>query len=90
MLTELDLEERDVRLRPGDTLVMYSDGVTDAVNGSGEPYSLERLVELLGLHHHEPADTLCTSVFRDVFAYRGEAPAFDDITVLVAKTTGGD
>ena len=90
MLTDLDLEERDARMRPGDTLVMYSDGVIDTLNGAGEPYSLERLVDLLQVHHVEPADTLCTSVFRDVFDYRGEAAAFDDITVLVAKAIGGD
>jgi sigma-B regulation protein RsbU (phosphoserine phosphatase) len=85
MLEELELEERGAHMLPGDTLVMYSDGVTDAVNGDGEPFGLERLRQILQKHRAESPDTLCTSVFRDVFAYRGTAPAFDDITVLVAK-----
>jgi phosphoserine phosphatase RsbU/P len=88
MLEELELEERTTQLLPGDTLVMYSDGVPDAINPASEPYGLERLVAFLEKHCYEPPDLLCKSVFRDVFDFRGDAPAFDDITVLIAKAAG--
>ena len=85
MLPEISLEERETQLGPGDTLVMYSDGVTDAIDQHSLPYGVERLVRLIGARQHEAADELCGSIFRDVYAHRGEAPAFDDITVLIAK-----
>lgn len=85
MLDELDLEECEVTLKPGDTLVMYSDGVPDAVNLKDEPYGLERLTSLVDAHRNEPATKICNAIFDDVFKFRASAPAFDDITVLVAR-----
>jgi sigma-B regulation protein RsbU (phosphoserine phosphatase) len=90
MLVELDLEEREATLRPGDTLVMFSDGVIDAVDPDGKPYGHDRLVTLLQARHDDSANALCGSIFQDVFAFRAEAPAFDDITVLIAKAVDGD
>jgi serine phosphatase RsbU (regulator of sigma subunit) len=89
MLTELDLEEREVDLHAGDTLVMFSDGVVDAVDVDGQPYGHARLVNLLQATHRYTADRLCAAIFEDVFAFRGEAPAFDDMTVLIAKAVDG-
>ena len=88
MLDELTLEEREIMLSPGDTLVMFSDGVPDAVNDDNEPYGLERLIPLLDKHRDDPAQQICDAIFNDVFAYRGSAPAFDDITVLIARADG--
>lgn len=85
MLDVLDLEECEVTLGRGDTLVMYSDGVPDAVNLKDEPYTLERLSKLLETHRNEPAGKICNTIFDDVFNFRDNAPAFDDITVLVAR-----
>jgi len=85
MLDVLDLEECEVTLGRGDALVMYSDGVPDAVNLKDEPYTLERLSKLLETHRNEPAGKICNAIFDDVFNFRASAPAFDDITVLVAR-----
>lgn len=85
MLDELELEEREVWMQPGDILVTFSDGVPDAVNESNESYGLERLVPLLENHRGDSATEICDAIFGDVFAFRGTALAFDDITVLVAK-----
>jgi serine phosphatase RsbU (regulator of sigma subunit) len=85
MLPELDLEEKEVWLKPGDILVMYSDGVPDAVNESGDNYGTERLMSLLEAQREESAKGMVDAMFTDVFAFRGKAQAFDDITVLVAK-----
>ena len=88
MLPGLALEERSAQLQPGDLLVAYSDGVPDAVNEKLENYSLERLVALLGQHRSASAGDVCSAIFSDVFAFRGPAAAFDDITVLVTRCEG--
>lgn len=88
MLPELELEERETRLYPGDLLVMYSDGVPDAVNPENAIYGLDRLRALLEAHRSAPAKIVCSAIFNDVFEFRGNAPAFDDITVLVVRCEG--
>ena len=85
MLPGLKLEERSVDLAPGDLLVAYSDGIPDAVNEKVESYGLERLVALLDGRRTESAEHVCTAIFNEVFTFRGEAAAFDDITVLVTR-----
>jgi serine phosphatase RsbU (regulator of sigma subunit) len=85
MLPGLNLEERSITLAPGDLLVTYSDGVPDAVNEKVESYGLERLMGLLEARRAETAEQVCEAIFNDVFAFRGEAAAFDDITVLVTR-----
>ena len=85
MMDELELEEKEVWLKPGDLLVLYSDGIPDAVNEAGDNYGQERLNSLLEKHRDDSAKGICDAIFSDVFDYRGSALAFDDITVLVAK-----
>ncbi|MBI3362601.1 MAG: SpoIIE family protein phosphatase [Chloroflexi bacterium] len=86
MLAEIHLEEREVTMRPGDTLIMYSDGVPDAVNRDDRNYGTERLHSLIRERRGQTAADLCGAIFDDVFKFRGDAPAFDDITVLIAKS----
>ncbi len=85
MLPGLVLEERAITLEPGDLLVAFSDGVPDAINSAQESYGYQRLTNLLERERQAPADVVCNAVFDDVFAFRGPAEAFDDITVLVAR-----
>jgi len=88
MLPDLKLEERETQLCPGDLLVMYSDGVPDAINPAHVAYGVERLRALLEVHRAAPVKVVCSAIFNDVFEFRGDAPAFDDITVLVARCEG--
>jgi phosphoserine phosphatase RsbU/P len=86
MLESLVLEERHVALQPGDLLVAYSDGIPDAINSSVADYGLERLIDLIDRNRQQPAEAVCQAIFEDVFAFRGRAEAFDDITVLVTRS----
>ena len=85
MLPGLKLEERTLTLLPGDLLVAYSDGVPDAIDDQIESYGTDRLYDLLERHRAAATEVVCDAIFDDVFAFRGEAAAFDDITVLVAR-----
>jgi len=77
-------EER-VPLRAGDVMVVYTDGITEAINRAGVPYGLERLSEAVRNSHAQPADALRESVLSDLRAHLGEQQPLDDISLLVIK-----
>ena len=70
-----------------DLFVLYTDGVTDAMNADGDMYGEERLKETLLEHRTEPAHKLRDSVMQSVNAYStgGELP--DDVTLIVMRVT---
>jgi phosphoserine phosphatase RsbU/P len=80
-------EEQYFELREGDLLAIYSDGVPDAQNDAEEEFSTERLVEVLAAERAAPAAEIVDRVFGSIDAFTGNAPQFDDITLLVMKRT---
>ncbi len=72
-------------LAPGDTLVLFSDGVTEAQNADGEEFDEPRLLEVLRKGAGEPVSALIDRVFAAIDAFAGNAPQFDDITMLVVR-----
>ena len=84
MLPDLVLHEEVVTLQPGDSLLLYSDGVTDAHNEADESYGLERLKRVFQSVAGRGTETL-DQLARDVNAWRGQAAAFDDVTMLLVE-----
>jgi sigma-B regulation protein RsbU (phosphoserine phosphatase) len=78
-------EELESNLGPGDTLAIYSDGVTEAQNGLEQEYEIDRLVACLKENAHQPAEQIVDCVFSSIDEFAGDAPQYDDITLLVAK-----
>ena len=74
--------KNELQLSPGDTLYLYTDGVTKANNSGNELYSEERLLSLLNAQEEVRPETICSVVKADVDAFAGEAEQFDDITML--------
>ena len=72
-------------LEPGDYLVLFSDGVTDARDEADEEFGEERLFEILRASVGASGTTLINRVFTAIDAFAGGAPQFDDITMLVAR-----
>lgn len=77
-------EQATIGLVPGDQLVLYTDGVTDATDPSGRAFGLERLDSSLSTCR-EDADELIASVLRALDRFTSGHPAEDDRTMLVAK-----
>ena len=71
-----------VTLKPGDTLVLYSDGVTEAMNGAQEEYGLDRLREVVGAASSGGAEEVTRAIFDSVREFAGGAHQSDDITCL--------
>jgi sigma-B regulation protein RsbU (phosphoserine phosphatase) len=74
-----------VALRPGDTLVLYSDGVTEAADPDEQMFGVSRLRELLLGQHDAPLESLQQAILDAVRAFSRGVNQADDITVLVAR-----
>jgi serine phosphatase RsbU (regulator of sigma subunit) len=85
MLDPLELDEFEVDLRPGDRLLVFSDGVPDAIDKDGRQYGYERMKRYLRTNHELPVKFLVDGLASDVAAWRGSAPAFDDLTLLALE-----
>ncbi len=79
------LEENVIDIGPGDTLVLYTDGVTEAVNEKGEAFGEERLKLTIRESRDATAREIILRIQDAVIAFAGTLPQFDDITLLVAK-----
>lgn len=84
---DADCEERTLDLNPGDFLVLYTDGVTDALNASSQSFDMDRLERVVLENRDRPAAEIGAAVERAVQEFVGDAPLFDDITLLVARRT---
>ena len=71
-----------VNFEPGDKLFQYTDGVTEATNARNELYGQERLTAILEKNASKSPDELLPIVRADIDAFVGEAPQFDDITMM--------
>jgi serine phosphatase RsbU (regulator of sigma subunit)/putative methionine-R-sulfoxide reductase with GAF domain len=85
ILADVDFEERTTYLDPGDILVLYTDGVTDASNPASQRFGRDRLKQVANLHRHQAAAELVETIAEAVAAFAGDAAQFDDITLVVAK-----
>lgn len=81
----LAFERTEVDLRAGDSLVFYSDGVSEAFNPQEECYGNERLLEDAGSIAAQTAPALATGLLERVRAFAGGAPQSDDIAILAMK-----
>jgi len=72
-------------VRPGDRLVLVTDGLMEAANEAGEPYGLGRLEAAIEESRGEPPDRLCRRIMERVRAFRGAAAQNDDMTILAIQ-----
>jgi sigma-B regulation protein RsbU (phosphoserine phosphatase) len=79
------IERESLPLEPGDTFVLYSDGVSEAMNTAEEFYGEERLLRLLSAGAGASAADTVTQVLGDVRAFAAGAKQSDDITILAAR-----
>lgn len=84
MFNELDCVAQERSLSPGDTLALYTDGVTESRNAAGEEFGEERLIETLCANRELPSHALLGALVQDVRQF-GSTEQHDDITVVIAR-----
>lgn len=80
---EFRLSEEVMAVEPGDRLVLYTDGLTDAFNAGEQSFGRERLKQVALEQRSAPIEMMGDALFDAVAAHQGEAETFDDMTLLV-------
>lgn len=83
MIDPLHLDEYTTHLRHGDRLLVFSDGVTDAMNEQNEAFGHERLLASFGDNHALGRDALLSRIADEVSRWTESAAVFDDLTMLL-------
>lgn len=79
---------QELDLKPGDVIYLYTDGVTEATNAENELFGEERLLRAVNSKPFEDAKELCERVRTEVDKFVGEAPQFDDMTMVALEYKG--
>lgn len=77
--------QKTVPFHPGDLLILYTDGVTEAQNAAQEFFGDERLLEVGTACLGQPAQTTQDTLLHAIRTFVGDAPQFDDITLLILQ-----
>jgi|GEM_PF-3160222 serine phosphatase RsbU (regulator of sigma subunit) len=78
-------QQEVLALQAGDLLLLYTDGVTEAMDPQDQEYGLDRLMGSLLRHAAGPLDALLPGLLKDLAAFTGSAPQSDDITLLALR-----
>ncbi len=79
------LEEMTVPLGAGDLFVLYTDGISEAMNGQGDCFGDTRFGAVIEEQADRPFEELRERILREVAAFVGSAPQEDDMTMLLLK-----
>ena len=80
---ETDWKQETTIIKPGDTLVLYTDGVTEAQNAQMQSFGEEQLLASARAHLGKSAGKLRDALLEDIHKFVGDAPKSDDITLMV-------
>jgi sigma-B regulation protein RsbU (phosphoserine phosphatase) len=81
-----DLDIQTVVIPQGSTLLLYSDGMIDAIDKNNQLLGEDRLKELIRDNQGEPAQGLCEKIINDIQLLQGENPQFDDMTLVALQS----
>ncbi len=85
MMEDISLELAELKLDPGDVIVFYTDGLTEAMNIHDEEYGEERLKKLLSEKFNLSAEKICVETIQTILRYQSGRMQFDDMTMLALK-----
>jgi len=85
MSPEMDCSLEEIRLEPGDIMVWYTDGLTDASDREAKEFGTERLLESVRLHSGGSAREICDQLWSDVATFTKRDSLDDDLTLMVIK-----
>jgi sigma-B regulation protein RsbU (phosphoserine phosphatase) len=89
MFDDVTFESATLRLEPGDSLVLFTDGVSEATAADDELFTVDRIADALaGLEQSPSAQSITAGLSDRVSLFVGNAPQFDDIAILVVQYRG--
>jgi sigma-B regulation protein RsbU (phosphoserine phosphatase) len=84
------LEEATLNIAAGDLLVLFTDGISEAMNDRGDCFGEAQLAELIEEHGHLPIGELRERILREIAAFVGAAPQHDDMTMILLRMDAPD
>jgi serine phosphatase RsbU (regulator of sigma subunit) len=81
----VEYQEHEVVIQPGEVLVLYTDGLPDAIDTADIEFGIERMQQVIAHHHAQTATEILDAVASAVLAHVGVAEPFDDMTMVVLK-----
>ena len=85
IIEDCDYQETIVPLTPGDTVVLYTDGIVEAMNEAGEMYGFDQFMKVIEQNCDLDADAFLRKLMSDVTHFVGDAEQHDDLTIVVLK-----
>ncbi len=85
---EQQFSSHTVRLQPGDTLLLYTDGLSEALDAHGAEYGRERLAKLASAGRTSSPQAMIGACLEDLNAFRGRARKTDDLTIMAVRRVG--
>lgn len=85
ILKDASYEETRLQLEPGDKVVLYTDGIVEAMNEKEEIYGFERLQEVIKSSRAETSEALMNEIITGVQNFAGNTPQHDDLTDIVVS-----
>ncbi len=89
VLPDIEVESQLQPFNPGDTLILYTDGITEAINEDYDEFGLKRLSLVVKNHVNEDADQIVHHITETIAQHTGDTPQFDDMTMVVIKNVSG-
>jgi sigma-B regulation protein RsbU (phosphoserine phosphatase) len=77
--------QKQFKIKTGDMLMLYTDGIIEAMNGKGEQYSYETLERIILDNYALTPDEISEKIVSDIKVFVGNAPQHDDQTMLILK-----
>lgn len=84
----IEYETKEVQLKPGEKILMFTDGVTEATAEGGDMYEEPRLEEFLAKHGSDDIEKMVRSLVVDVLKFMGKEDQSDDVTILALEYLG--
>jgi sigma-B regulation protein RsbU (phosphoserine phosphatase) len=85
ILPEIQMKSHTMSLRPGETLIIYTDGVTEALNEDFDEFGLQRLQVAARTAARQPAAAIIQQITDNIRDHTGQTAQFDDMTLMVIK-----
>ena len=88
LFDKLTLDEEHIHLSDKSMMVLYTDGITDAINGDNQMFGLQSLLHTVSDMPKQSVGRVCEELFRAVNKHQSHLPQYDDMTVVAVKAVG--
>ncbi len=82
---QIELEEHEIDVAPGDMIIFYTDGITEAMNDTEELFGEDRLISVIKANPQAGAQEMIDTIVKAVVAFTGDTPQSDDFTIFIVK-----